>query len=640
MLRALRLSAVAAGLSAIPFVFAADSFAATPTPAQALSLNPMQAGIDIDQPEKDEVDKCVLTAEKSTGLSGWVLETANGRILRRFLDTNADNKVDQWCYYKDGVEIYRDIDTNHNGKADQYRWLGTAGIRWGLDPDEDGRIDSWKMISPEEATAEVVAAFRDKDLERFERLLITPSELKALGLGEEKTKEVSAKAAAATNEFKAISKQQRVVGPKSEWVHFGGTQPGILPAGTDGATKDVFVYDNVSAVVESDGKHAQVAVGTLIRVGENWRIIDVPRNLLDPKVEAPSEPGIFFLSYKLPRGGEATPSGGISEETQKLIADVEKLDKSLQTAPQAQLAKLHALRCDAIEKLISGATTAEDRGNWIRQYADTVAAAVQAGVFPQGAKRLENLLADLGKSKDTDLVAYIKFRSLSAAYNLSLQPTTPDEKIDYARIQVKWLEDLDEFVKDYPRSPDAAEAMLQLALAQESSGKEEEAGAWYARIVGEFGTTSIAKKATGARKRLASVGKSIELKGKTLDGQAVDLMTLRGKTVVIHYWATWCGPCKADMDDLKRLQAKFAGKPLQIIGVNLDNEAAPAAEYLRTTRFPWPQLYETGGLEGRLAAELGIWTLPTMILVDKDGKVVNRDIHIPELGIELEKRLR
>ena len=73
-------------------------------------------------------------------------------------DTNGDNLVDQWSYFRDGIEVYRDIDANFNGKADQYRWLGTAGTRWGLDKNEDGKIDTWKNISAEEVTAELVAA--------------------------------------------------------------------------------------------------------------------------------------------------------------------------------------------------------------------------------------------------------------------------------------------------------------------------------------------------------------------------------------------------------------------------------------------------------------------------------------------------
>jgi thiol-disulfide isomerase/thioredoxin len=639
MRRTWRFSALAAGLSALPLVFSASALA-KPTPAEALTLTPMQAGIEIDQPTKEEVDKCTLEAETAGGTSGWVLETAGGRILRRFLDTNGNNKVDQWCYYKDGVEVYRDLDSNHNGKADQYRWLGTAGVRWGLDPDEDGRIDSWKMISAEEATAEVVAAFRDKDPARFERLLMTATELKAIGLGAERAKEVSAKLAAASGEFRGLATKQRVIGTKSQWVHFGGTQPGIMPAGSDGATKDIMIYDNVSAVVETDGKHAQIAIGTLIRVGDVWRIIDVPANLLDVAAAPPE--GFFLAKAGAERIGR-DPGGaeGLSAETQKLITELGALDKSLITAAPNQQAKLHARRCDVLEGLIDKAKAGEDKSNWIRQYADTVAAAVNSGVFPEGSRRLEALSQLIAKGVDTDLAAYVKFRSMTAAYNLSLQPKSPTDKPDYARIQVQWLDDLESFVKDFPKSPDAAEAMLQLALAQESAGKEEQANAWYARIVGEFPTTQIAKKATGARRRLASVGKSIELKGKSIDGKLVDLMAQRGNVVLIHYWATWCEPCKADMADLKRIQAKFAGrKPLSIIGVNLDNNAADVAEHLRTNRYPWPQMFEEGGLEGRLATELGIWTLPTMILVDKEGKVLNRDIHIGEVEIELEKQLK
>ena len=61
---------------------------------------------------------------------GWVVEDPRGITLRRFLDTNGDGKVDQWCYYKDGLEVYRDIDSDFNGKVDQCRWCSTAGTRW------------------------------------------------------------------------------------------------------------------------------------------------------------------------------------------------------------------------------------------------------------------------------------------------------------------------------------------------------------------------------------------------------------------------------------------------------------------------------------------------------------------------------
>ena len=160
--------------------------AAKPTPAEALKLVPVQREIDYDVPAAKEIEICIVDVETVGGITGWVVKTPGGQILRRFLDTNGDNRVDQWCYFKDGIEIYRDIDVNFNNKADQYRWLGIAGTRWGLDDDENGRIDSWKVISPEEVTAEVVAAFRDRDTARFQRLLLTADDLKSLGLNQDR----------------------------------------------------------------------------------------------------------------------------------------------------------------------------------------------------------------------------------------------------------------------------------------------------------------------------------------------------------------------------------------------------------------------------------------------------------------------
>ena len=105
--------------------------AATPTADQALKLVPVQKGVDYDAPSSQDVAKCKITVKKVDGQVGWIVEDPDGMILRRFLDTNGDNVVDQWSYYKDGIEVYRDIDANFNGKADQYRWFNTAGTPLG-----------------------------------------------------------------------------------------------------------------------------------------------------------------------------------------------------------------------------------------------------------------------------------------------------------------------------------------------------------------------------------------------------------------------------------------------------------------------------------------------------------------------------
>ena len=162
------LAALLVGL--VPQVAAAQ--AAKPTVAQALTLKPVQASVEYDVPEGPAAEKCTLTPIKSRQLAGWEVRDGDGNVLRRFLDTNADDKVDQWCYFKDGVEVYRDIDSNFNRKVDECRWLGTSGIRWALDTNEDQRIDRWKAISPEEVSEEVIAALSTRDAERFRRLVV------------------------------------------------------------------------------------------------------------------------------------------------------------------------------------------------------------------------------------------------------------------------------------------------------------------------------------------------------------------------------------------------------------------------------------------------------------------------------------
>ena len=178
--------------------------AATPSAEQALGLTPVQAGVDYDRPSPQEISKCKIIAKKINGQVGWIVEGPDGTILRKFVDTNGDNVVDQWSYYKDGVEVYRDIDSNFNGKADQHRWFNTGGTRWGMDPKEDGVIDSWKMISAEEVTAEVVAALATRDADRFARVVLSSDELKNLGLGKSRSAELAEKVGKLAGDIQTI----------------------------------------------------------------------------------------------------------------------------------------------------------------------------------------------------------------------------------------------------------------------------------------------------------------------------------------------------------------------------------------------------------------------------------------------------
>ena len=603
-----------------------NATAAGPTVDQALALKPVQEGIEYDKPTPAAAKTCKMEAI-TIGGSGWAIREASGQLLRRFVDTNKDQKLDRWSYFKDGLEVYRDVDTNFNGKADQYRWLGTGGSKWGLDSDENGTIDRWKVISAAEVASEVIAALRHKDQRRFERLLLSTSELSGLGVGKTLEKDLRKRLLTTKNDTANLFRTQKLVGSDSKWLQFGATHPGVIPAGSDGATKDLLAYDNTVAIIETGGKHGQVSIGTLIRVGDGWRVVDIPKR--------ESSAGFFYASIeRAPDVIEGSP-GTVNEGMQKLLDELEKIDEQLGGASSpTTLANLNRSRADVLEKIASHATTLEDRKNWVRQFADTVSAAVQSGDYPGGIQRLESMMTNLAKDRDAAaLVPYVKFHHMTAEYGQKLSKPNAD----FVKIQDQWVKGLDSFVRKYPKSESTADAMLQLAMANEFSGQESSASKWYGKIVSDFPSSSLAKKAAGAKRRLQAVGRSIEFRGTTIDGRSVDLARYRGKVVLIHYWATWCEPCKEDLKTIKALQAKYASKGFAPLGVNLDNDQQALKDYLRATTLAWPQLHEEGGLDSRLANELGVLTLPTMLLIDKSGRVVRRNIHSTELEAEIAK---
>jgi thiol-disulfide isomerase/thioredoxin len=174
-------------------------------------------------------------------------------------------------------------------------------------------------------------------------------------------------------------------------------------------------------------------------------------------------------------------------------------------------------------------------------------------------------------------------------------------------------------------------------MADEFNDNEKNALARYEAIVKEFPESGSAKKARGASRRLQSVGKTLALSGTAVDGSSVSLESLKGVPVLVHYWATWCEPCKVDIAQIKELYTKYGPKKFAVVGIALDTDKAQLAKYLGQKPIPWPQLHEAGGLDGRLAEELGVLTLPTMFLLDAEGKVVDRNLVIADLEKKLEE---
>lgn len=606
---------------------AAVASAAQPTVEYALGLKPFQPGVDYDRPAPDEAKACTIKMEKEGGVTAWVVRGPRGEVLRSFADTNGDRVVDRWSYFKDGLETYRDIDANFNAKADQARWLNAAGSRWGVDEDENGSIDAWKTISAEEATAEVVEALRARDPAIFKRLLPSKADLEAAGFEGERLTDLASRSAAAAAAFAKVAAAQKQIGTDAKWNNMLAAQPGIVPAGAPGVAKDVYAYDNVVALVDAGDRNGQVYVGSLVRCGDAWRPLDAPQ--LPGSAGEIDEPIAFFS----PRSATPATAGPAENERLKpLLAKLRDIEAKLTTAADADRPALARQQAGVLQQVVQAAEPAE-APFWVRQYAETLAAAVQDGSMPDGIAVLEKLATAV--TADPALEAFVMFRLASARYAANMQQ--PNADVD--KVQNAWLEELRQFVEKHPTAPDAAEAMLQMGIADEFSGKEQEALERYAAIVKDFPESASARKARGAARRLESTGKLLELSGTGLDGKSVSLQSFRGTPVLVHYWATWCEPCKVDIAQIRELYAKYGPKKFNVVGVVLDSDREQLAKFLAAKPIPWSQMHEAGGLDGRLAEELGVLTLPTMILLDADGKVVDRNLVITDLERKLDSMI-
>ena len=127
---------------------------------------------------------------------------------------------------------------------------------------------------------------------------------------------------------------------------------------------------------------------------------------------------------------------------------------------------------------------------------------------------------------------------------------------------------------------------------------------------------------------LRVLGKPLDLEFKdAVNGTEVSLAALKGKVVVLDFWATWCGPCVAEMPKMKDLYSRFKGQGFEFIGISLDTSEEEGGlkklkAYVAKNEIAWPQHYDGKGWETPLIGHFEIQGIPTVVLVDAEGKVV------------------
>jgi thiol-disulfide isomerase/thioredoxin len=200
---------------------------------------------------------------------------------------------------------------------------------------------------------------------------------------------------------------------------------------------------------------------------------------------------------------------------------------------------------------------------------------------------------------------------------------------------------VEDFIKAAPQDKRGGDLLMQLA----SYGTEDQARQTelLRRVQADYPGSKAAARAGAKLRQAEGVGKPFELAfTEAITGKPVSMSHLKGKVIVVDFWATWCGPCVAEMPHMKELYGQWKNKGVEFIGVSLDAPEDKGGlddlkKFVAEHKIEWPQYYQGKGWESEFSSSWGIDSIPALFVVDADGNLFSTNARgkleemVPEL---------
>jgi thiol-disulfide isomerase/thioredoxin len=304
---------------------------------------------------------------------------------------------------------------------------------------------------------------------------------------------------------------------------------------------------------------------------------------------------------------------------------------------------------------------------------DAIKPAKTYAEFLEGNKKKAELIGELAKSHPDDarlakllpqrwaaLISGGKVDEASGEIDATLAKTKDEAlKLDgtYMKAQAalmanrldasKAMPAVEAFLKLAPKDDRRVTSLLYAAL----NGTRDPAKktALEDRILKEYPDGPLTGIIKGERRQKEAVGKPFELEfTDAIKGETVSIKGLKGKVVVVDFWATWCGPCVAEMPKMKTLYAEYKPKGVEFIGVSLDQPKEAGGldklkDFVAKNEIGWPQYYQGNFWNSEFSKGWGINAIPCVFIIDADGKLYSTEARgkletlIPELLAKRDK---